>query len=67
MNNNTLQQQLAEAEQPVKNFMADLLEILGKKASNSQDPQLALSYFGAQLEIRLVSFDGDKNETGYEE
>ncbi|WP_047044433.1 hypothetical protein [Vibrio mexicanus] len=67
MNNNTLQQQLAEAEQPVKNFMADLLEILGKKASNAQDPQLALSYFGAQLEIRLVSFDGDKNDNGFEE
>lgn len=58
MKNHNLEQHLAYAEQPVKDFMADLLETLGKKASQNKDPKLALSYFGAQLEIKLVSFDG---------
>jgi|GEM_PF-1584931 len=58
MNNNRLEQHLADADQPVKDFMAELLETLGKKMSANKDPKLALSYFGAQLEIKLVSFDG---------
>ncbi|RTZ16942.1 hypothetical protein EJ063_08335 [Vibrio aquaticus] len=58
MKNHTLEQHLAEADQPVKDFMADLLEALGKKVSDEQEPRLALRYFGAQLEIKLVSFDG---------
>ncbi|KLN64548.1 hypothetical protein [Vibrio sp. VPAP30] len=58
MNNNRLEQHLADADQPVKDFMAELLETLGKKVSANKDPKLALSYFGAQLEIKLVSFDG---------
>lgn len=61
MNNHTLEQHLADAEQPVKDFMAELLEALGKKVTENQDPKLAVRYFGAQLEIKLVSFDG-----GYE-
>ncbi|MEF1253996.1 hypothetical protein [Vibrio sp. M260112] len=61
MNNHTLEQHLADAEQPVKDFMAELLEALGNKVTDNQDPKLALRYFGAQLEIKLVSFDG-----GYE-
>ncbi|MGD8118933.1 MULTISPECIES: hypothetical protein [unclassified Vibrio] len=61
MHNHTLEQHLADAEQPVKDFMAELLEALGKKVTDNQDPKLALRYFGAKLEIKLVSFDG-----GYE-
>ncbi|RSD32541.1 hypothetical protein [Vibrio pectenicida] len=59
MKNCFLENRLAEAEQPVKNFMADLIEELGRKVSVSQDPKLSLRYFGVQLEIKLVSFDGD--------
>lgn len=57
MKNHTLEQYLADADQPVKNFMAELLEALGKKVSDEQDPRLTFSYFGAHLEIKLVSFD----------
>lgn len=62
MNNHTLEQHLAEADQPVKDFMADLLETLGKKISDNQDPKLALRYFGAQLEIKLVNFEGQYDQ-----
>jgi len=62
MNNHTLEQHLADAEQPVKDFMAELLETLGKKVTENQDPKLALRYFGAQLEIKLVSFDGSYDQ-----
>ncbi|WP_425665788.1 hypothetical protein ACPUEJ_08120 [Vibrio tubiashii] len=58
MKNHNLEEHLADAEQPVKDFMAELLETLGKKVSENKDPKLALSYFGAQLEIKLVSFEG---------
>lgn len=60
MKSKILEQHLAEAEQPMKNFMADLLEILGRKASCAQEPELVLRCFGAVLSIRLVSFEGDK-------
>ena len=56
-----LENRLAEAEQPVKNFMADLIEELSRKDSTSQDPKLCLRYFGVKLEIKLVSFDGDES------
>ena len=62
MKNHVLEQRLAEADQPVKDFMADVLEALGSKASVSQEPRLSLRYFGAQLEIKLVSFDGDNKK-----
>ncbi|MCG9576735.1 hypothetical protein L1D14_10840 [Vibrio tubiashii] len=55
---NRIQQHLADADQPVKDFMAELLETLGKQVSENQDPKLDLSYFGAKLEIKLVSFEG---------
>ncbi len=67
MKNKILEQHLAEAEQPMKNFMADLLEILGRKACSAQDPELVLRYFGAVLSIRLVSFEGDKMNENTEE
>ena len=63
MKDHTLDQYLSTADQPVKDFMAELLEALGKKISDDQDPRLALSYFGAQFEIKLVSFDGSASKT----
>ncbi|MCG9595126.1 hypothetical protein L1D15_00175 [Vibrio sp. Isolate25] len=62
-----MEQRLAEAEQPVKNFMADLLETLGKQAHSAKEPELYLRCFGAQLAIRLVSFEGDKTHSSMEE
>ncbi|EDP58799.1 hypothetical protein [Vibrio sp. AND4] len=60
MNNNLLEQYLAVADQPVKDFMAEVLESLGKQKSEMQEPLITLHYFGALLEVRLVSFDGDR-------
>lgn len=67
MKNQILEQHLAEADQPMKNFMADLLEILGKKACSAQEPELVLRYFGAVLSIRLESFEGDEINANTEE
>ena len=49
MKNCILENRLAEAEQPVKNFMADLIEELSRKYSTSHDPKLCLRYFGVKL------------------
>ncbi|AUI85731.1 hypothetical protein BS333_04740 [Vibrio azureus] len=59
MKNNLLESHLAEAEQPVKNFMADLIEELNKKSAFSKVPRLSLHYFGVKLEVELISFDGN--------
>ena len=65
--NSILEQRLAEAEQPVKNFMADLLETLGKQTHSAKEPELFLHCFGAKLAIRLVSFGDDKMHSSMEE
>ena len=46
---NRIQQHLADADQPVKDFMAELLDTLGKQVSENQDPKLDLSYFGGKV------------------
>ena len=61
MNNHRLEQYLAEADQSVKDFMAEVLETLGKQMLDGQEPRIMLHYFGAQFEVRLVSFDGDNH------
>ena len=58
MKDHDLEQYLSTADQSVKDFMAEILETLGKQISDNQDPTLVLSYFGAQFEIKLVSFEG---------
>ncbi|MEH0715878.1 hypothetical protein H4F42_26195 [Vibrio owensii] len=59
MKNHPLEQYLAEADQPVKDFMAEVFESLGRQILDMQEPLITLYYFGALLEVRLVSFDGD--------
>jgi hypothetical protein len=58
MKNEDLEQYLSQADQSVKDFMAEVLETLGKKISEEEEPLISLQYFGAKLEIKLLSFDG---------
>ncbi|KYN23830.1 hypothetical protein AUQ44_18355 [Vibrio cidicii] len=58
MKNEELEQYLSQADQSVKDFMAEVLETLGKKISEEEEPLISLQYFGAKLEIKLLSFDG---------
>ncbi|MEI8632878.1 hypothetical protein P4S72_14625 [Vibrio sp. PP-XX7] len=53
---NNLSMNLALADQSLKNFMADLLEVLSNKIKIEDEPCVRLEYFGAVMEIRLVSF-----------
>lgn len=46
------------ADQSVKNFMAFVLEMFSEQIKNSNDPGVTLEYFGAQMEIKLLSFEG---------
>ncbi|MDC0612749.1 hypothetical protein OAP63_18625 [Vibrio sp.] len=54
MNDNLLEND----SQPVRNFIADLLEQFNDKIEVSDEPTVQLEYFGAKLEIKLISFDG---------
>ncbi|MCU8567485.1 hypothetical protein M2G47_02125 [Vibrio vulnificus] len=58
MKNEELEQYLSQAEQPVKDFMAEVLETLGKKITKEEEPLINLQYFGANIEIKLTSFEG---------
>ncbi|EJL6398622.1 hypothetical protein NMR73_001572, partial [Vibrio navarrensis] len=55
MKNEDLEQYLSQADQSVKDFMAEVLETLGKKISEEEEPLISLQYFGAKLEIKLLS------------
>ncbi|WP_070963873.1 hypothetical protein [Vibrio sonorensis] len=58
MTQQKIEQYLARADQPVKDFMAEILEALAKKLSGKEEPIIKVRYFGARLEIKLLSFDG---------
>lgn len=58
MKSDKLEKYLLEAEQPVKNFMAELIEALGQQISEEEEPLINLQYFGAKIEIKLLSFEG---------
>jgi hypothetical protein len=56
MHPNPLMVNLAQADQSVKNFMADLLEGLNSQLKQHDEPCIYMEYFGAVMEIRLVAF-----------
>lgn len=58
MRHDKLEEYLLEAEQPVKNFMAELIEALGHQVTKEEEPKINLQYFGADIEIKLLAFDG---------
>lgn len=63
MRNERLEQYLSEADQVVKDFMAELLETLGKQINEHKEPVIDLQYFGADLEIKLRGFEGVYGDT----
>ncbi|MEI8633019.1 hypothetical protein P4S72_15465 [Vibrio sp. PP-XX7] len=58
MKQSELPHYLDEADQSVKNFIASLLEIFSSQLKQEDDPLIAFEYFGAVIEVRLLSFDG---------
>lgn len=58
MEQDDLSHYLGEADQSVKNFIAFLLEMFSEQIKNNDDPRVQLEYFGALMEIKLLSFAG---------
>lgn len=58
MNKKNLSLYLDEADQSVKNFIASLLETFSAQIKQEDDPRVQLEYFGALMEVRLLSFEG---------
>ncbi|RQW62801.1 hypothetical protein [Vibrio viridaestus] len=47
-----------DGEQTVRELIADLLERFGKQIESGRVPKVKLHYFGAELEINLLEFEG---------
>jgi hypothetical protein len=56
MKNNNLSDYLTEADQSVKDFIASLLETFSDQLKQEDDPRVYFEYFGAVMEVRLISF-----------
>ncbi|CAM3521318.1 hypothetical protein VA7868_00882 [Vibrio aerogenes CECT 7868] len=56
MNQNQLTTNLAEADQSVKNFIADLLVELNNQLKQQSEPCIHVEYFGVLMEIKLLAF-----------
>ncbi|WP_261887457.1 hypothetical protein [Vibrio aerogenes] len=60
MSQNHLMTNLSQADQSVKNFIADLLEELNTLSKSKTEPCIHMEYFGAVMEIRLLAFGEQK-------
>ena len=58
MKNNNLSGSLADADQSVKDFFASLYEMFSSQLKQDDEPLVELEYFGAVMEVRLLSFGG---------
>jgi hypothetical protein len=56
MKKDDLTDYLAEVDQSVKNFIATILEEFDFQIKQNSDPLVQMEYFGATMEIRLLSF-----------
>ncbi|MDW6004800.1 hypothetical protein [Vibrio mangrovi] len=58
MKQDNLSHSLTEADQSVKDFIASLYETFSFQLKQKDEPLVQLEYFGAVMEVRLLSFDG---------
>ncbi|SJN53643.1 hypothetical protein VR7878_00422 [Vibrio ruber DSM 16370] len=58
MNHDHLNTNLIDSDQSVKNFMASLYETFSVQLKQQDEPRVKIEYFGAVIEVQLVSFDG---------
>ncbi|ASA57633.1 hypothetical protein [Vibrio gazogenes] len=49
---------LVDADQSVRDFIASLYETFSAQLKQQDDPRVKIEYFGAVIEVRLLSFDG---------
>ncbi|MDC0612451.1 hypothetical protein OAP63_17105 [Vibrio sp.] len=48
-------------EKAVRELLADLLEKFNKQIQEGKSPKTRIQYFGATLEVKLLSFEGVGN------
>jgi D-Tyr-tRNAtyr deacylase len=58
MKQSNLSSSLAEADQSVKDFIASLYETFSAQLKQQNEPLIKIEYFGAVMEVKLLSFDG---------
>lgn len=54
MKQNNLSSALADADQPVKDFISSIYEALDSQLKQQDDPRIKLEYCGAVMEFRLL-------------